>query len=63
STCCFSYRRQRIPASRVSSAFVTSSSCIHPGVIVVTTKGKQVCADPKAAWVQELLKHFQSLKN
>ncbi|NWV79993.1 CCL4 protein, partial [Dasyornis broadbenti] len=63
STCCFSYRRQRIPASRVSSVFVTSSSCAQPGVIVVTTKGKQLCADPRAAWVQELLRHFQSLEN
>ncbi|NXU16593.1 CCL13 protein, partial [Pardalotus punctatus] len=63
STCCFTYRRQRIPASRVSSVFVTSSSCTHPAVIVVTTKGKQLCADPQAAWVQELLRHFRSLEN
>ncbi|XP_059721805.1 C-C motif chemokine 5-like [Haemorhous mexicanus] len=63
STCCFSYQRQPIPRRRVSSVFVTSSSCSQPGVIVVTQKKKQLCADPQAAWVQQLLKHFQSLEN
>ncbi|XP_041338684.1 C-C motif chemokine 3-like [Pyrgilauda ruficollis] len=63
SICCFSYQKQPIPRRRVSSVFVTSSSCSQPGVIVVTQKKKQLCADPKAAWVQELLKHFQSLEN
>ncbi|XP_005525885.1 PREDICTED: C-C motif chemokine 13-like [Pseudopodoces humilis] len=63
STCCFSYQRQPIPRRRVSSVFITSSSCTQQGVIVVTKKHKQVCADPRAPWVQELLKHFQSLEN
>ncbi|NWT97144.1 CCL3 protein, partial [Urocynchramus pylzowi] len=63
STCCFSYQRQPIPRRRVSSVFVTSSSCSQPGVIVVTQKKKQLCADPQAAWVQQLLKHFQGLEN
>ncbi|NXS35300.1 CCL5 protein, partial [Pomatostomus ruficeps] len=63
STCCFSYQRQPIPRRRVSSVFITSSSCTHPGVIVVTTKERKVCADPASPWVQELLKHFQSQKN
>ncbi|NWZ81886.1 CCL3 protein, partial [Poecile atricapillus] len=63
SACCFSYQRQPIPRRRVSSVFITSSSCTQRGVIVVTKKNKQVCADPQAPWVQELLKHFQSLEN
>ncbi|NXC81343.1 CCL5 protein, partial [Cercotrichas coryphoeus] len=63
SSCCFSYQKQPIPRRRVSSVFVTSSSCTHPGAIVITKKGKEVCADPQAPWVQELLKHFQSLQN
>ncbi|XP_066058149.1 C-C motif chemokine 5-like [Chamaea fasciata] len=63
STCCSSYQRQPIPRRRVSSVFVTSSSCSQPGVIVVTKKEKEVCADPQAAWVKELLKHFQSQGN
>ncbi|NWZ92146.1 CCL3 protein, partial [Nesospiza acunhae] len=63
STCCFSYQRQPIPRRRVSSVFNTSSSCSQPGVIVVTLKKKQLCADPREKWVQELLKHFQSPGN
>ncbi|NXE41394.1 CCL3 protein, partial [Ptilorrhoa leucosticta] len=63
SMCCFSYQRKPIPRRLVSSVFITSSSCTHPGVIVVTKKEKQVCADPQAAWVKELQKHFQSLEN
>ncbi|NXY16285.1 CCL3 protein, partial [Atrichornis clamosus] len=62
-SCCFSYQKQPIPLRRVHSAYATSSSCAHPGVIVVTKKEKQLCADPRAAWVQALLKHFQSLEN
>ncbi|NWT31861.1 CCL5 protein, partial [Cardinalis cardinalis] len=53
STCCFSYHRQPIPRRRVSSVFNTSSSCSQPGVIVVTLKKKQLCADPRDKWVQE----------
>ncbi|TRZ24551.1 hypothetical protein HGM15179_002595 [Zosterops borbonicus] len=63
STCCFSYQRLPIHRRRVSSVFVTSSSCSQPGVIVVTKKGKKVCADPQAQWVKQLLEDFQSQKN
>ncbi|NXH43374.1 CCL3 protein, partial [Dicaeum eximium] len=63
STCCFSYSRQPVPRRLIRSVFVTRSSCPQPGVIVVTKKDKQVCADPQAPWVQQLLKHFQSLEN
>ncbi|KAM7033202.1 C-C motif chemokine 4-like [Acridotheres tristis] len=63
SACCFTYQKQPIPRRRVSSVFETSSSCTQPGVIVVTRKERQVCADPRAPWVQELLKHFQILRN
>ncbi|NWR48468.1 CCL3 protein, partial [Regulus satrapa] len=63
STCCFSYHKQPIPRRLVSSVFETSSSCTQPGVIVVTKKKRQLCANPRVEWVQELLKDFQSLKN
>ncbi|NWX30618.1 CCL3 protein, partial [Notiomystis cincta] len=63
STCCTTYQQKAIPRSRVRSVFVTSSSCIKPGVIVVTKRKNVVCADPQEDWVQKLLKHFQSLKN
>ncbi|XP_066189792.1 C-C motif chemokine 3-like [Sylvia atricapilla] len=62
-SCCFSYHRQPIPQSRVRSVVETSSSCRQPGVIVTNKKNRTVCADPQAAWVKQLLKHFQSQGN
>ncbi|NXC15831.1 CCL3 protein, partial [Corythaeola cristata] len=61
-TCCFSYHQRPIPRSLIASAYVTSSSCAQPGVILVTKKKKQLCADPQAPWVQAHLKHFQTPK-
>ncbi|NXS60217.1 CCL3 protein, partial [Brachypteracias leptosomus] len=62
-TCCFSYERRPIPRSLITTAYTTSSSCPQPGVIMVTKKKKELCADPRAAWAQAHLKHFQTLQN
>ncbi|KAM9177053.1 C-C motif chemokine 3-like [Mergus octosetaceus] len=58
-TCCFSYQQLRIPRSLIASAYTTSRSCSQPGVILVTKKGREICADPQAAWVKAHLKHFE----
>ncbi|KAM9272650.1 C-C motif chemokine 3-like [Morus bassanus] len=60
--CCFSYQQRPIPQGLIISAYITSSSCTQPGVILVTKK-KELCADPQAPWVQAHLKRFQTLKN
>ncbi|NWR13592.1 CCL3 protein, partial [Emberiza fucata] len=57
-TCCVSYISRPIPLSMISSAYMTSSFCSQPAVILVTRKGREVCADPSAHWVQEYLKHL-----
>ncbi|NXD86421.1 CCL3 protein, partial [Halcyon senegalensis] len=62
-TCCFRYQQRIIPRSLLTSAYTTSSSCPNPGVILVTKKKKELCADPQAPWVQAHLKHFQTLAN
>ncbi|NWS78562.1 CCL3 protein, partial [Crotophaga sulcirostris] len=62
-TCCFSYQQRPVPRSLIASVYMTSSSCTQPGVILVTKKKKELCADPQAAWVQAHLKHFQTVKN
>ncbi|NXP79784.1 CCL4 protein, partial [Ramphastos sulfuratus] len=62
-TCCFTYHPRRIPASLILSAYTTSSNCAQPGVILVTKKKKNLCADPQQPWVQEHLRRFQSLQN
>ncbi|NXL94106.1 CCL3 protein, partial [Alectura lathami] len=62
-SCCFTYQQRRVPRGLITSAYTTSSSCTQPGVILVTKKGKQLCANPQENWVQEYLKHFQKQKN
>ncbi|KAM6048272.1 C-C motif chemokine 3-like [Theristicus caerulescens] len=62
-TCCFSYQQRPIPRSLLASAYITSSSCTQPGVILVTKKKKELCADPQLPWVQAHLKHFLAQKN
>ncbi|NWR57004.1 CCL3 protein, partial [Bucorvus abyssinicus] len=61
--CCFSYQQQPVPLARIASVYVTSSSCTQPGVILVTKKKKELCADPRQPWVQARLEHFQTPKN
>ncbi|NXK10744.1 CCL3 protein, partial [Herpetotheres cachinnans] len=61
--CCFSYQQRPVPRSLIASAYITSSSCTQPGVILVTKKKKELCVDPQAPWVQAHLKHFQGQKN
>ncbi|XP_005229865.2 C-C motif chemokine 4-like [Falco biarmicus] len=60
--CCFSYTSRRVSRRFISSIYRTSSICSQPAVVLVTKKGKEMCADAKASWVQELMKHFESLE-
>ncbi|XP_009478298.1 C-C motif chemokine 3-like [Pelecanus crispus] len=57
--CCFSYIGHRLPHYLITSAYMTSSQCSQPAVILVTKTGREICTDPEARWVQEHLKHFQ----
>ncbi|NWT94629.1 CCL3 protein, partial [Urocynchramus pylzowi] len=58
-SCCVSYISQRIPRSMISSAYVTSNTCPMPAVVLVTRKGRKMCADPNARWVQKYLEHLE----
>ncbi|XP_014822247.1 PREDICTED: C-C motif chemokine 5-like [Calidris pugnax] len=57
--CCFSFLRTPIPRRLLASAYTTSSQCSQPAVILVTKKGKTLCANPQAPWVQEHLKYLE----
>ncbi|XP_010221447.1 PREDICTED: C-C motif chemokine 3-like [Tinamus guttatus] len=57
-SCCFSYQSKPVPRGIIASAYVTSSSCTQPGVIFVTKKKQEICADPQVPWVRAHLKHF-----
>ncbi|XP_062072501.1 C-C motif chemokine 3-like 1 [Lepus europaeus] len=50
--CCFSYTSRQIPYKFIADYFETSSQCSKPGVIFLTKRGRQVCADLSKAWVQ-----------
>ncbi|XP_036623816.1 C-C motif chemokine 3-like [Trichosurus vulpecula] len=53
--CCHFYAHRRIPYSLVVDFYETSSLCHKPGIIFLTHKGHEVCADPKSKWVQEYI--------
>ncbi|XP_021271732.1 C-C motif chemokine 4-like isoform X2 [Numida meleagris] len=58
--CCYSYVSRPIRYRLITAVYVLSSACPQPAVILVTKKGKQICADPKHFWVQALLELFQN---
>nr|AAA96498.1 macrophage inflammatory protein-1 alpha [Rattus norvegicus] len=56
--CCFSYGRQ-IPRKFIADYFETSSLWSQPGVIFLTKRNRQICADPKETWVQEYITELE----
>ncbi|XP_031447644.1 C-C motif chemokine 5-like [Phasianus colchicus] len=62
-TCCISYIQRPIPRNAIASAYITSSKCHLPAVVLVTKKGKEVCANPEEPWVQKRLELFQNEEN
>ncbi|XP_037018084.2 C-C motif chemokine 3-like [Artibeus jamaicensis] len=53
--CCFSYTSRQVPRKFIADYFETSSQCSKAGVIFLTKRSRQVCADPREAWVQEYI--------
>uniref|UniRef100_A0A8C8SBT3 C-C motif chemokine n=1 Tax=Pelusios castaneus TaxID=367368 RepID=A0A8C8SBT3_9SAUR len=51
-SCCFSYVTKQIPRNLVVKYRHTSSKCSLPAVIFTTRKGREICSDPNAEWVQ-----------
>ncbi|XP_012639779.2 C-C motif chemokine 3-like [Microcebus murinus] len=57
--CCFSYISRQLPLRSVDDYSETSSQCSRPAVIFLTKRGRQVCADPGEAWVQEYVTNLE----
>ncbi|XP_012504125.1 PREDICTED: C-C motif chemokine 3-like [Propithecus coquereli] len=57
--CCFSYISRAIPLRFVDAYSETSSLCSRPAVVFLTKRGRQVCADPSEAWVQEYVTNLK----
>ncbi|NXE49609.1 CCL5 protein, partial [Casuarius casuarius] len=57
--CCFMYTLQKLSRKYVKEYFYTTSRCQQPAVVFITRKNHQVCADPNASWVKELVNFLE----
>ncbi|NWR38833.1 CCL4 protein, partial [Tachuris rubrigastra] len=57
--CCFKFTRHELPRDRVLRHYSTSTSCPRLGIVFVTTRGRQVCANPSDTWVQRYLQSLE----
>ncbi|KAM5216239.1 C-C motif chemokine 4-like [Hipposideros larvatus] len=51
--CCFTYVLRKVPRKILTDYYETSSLCSQPGVVFLTKRGRQICANPSEPWVQE----------
>ncbi|XP_021510676.1 C-C motif chemokine 22 [Meriones unguiculatus] len=56
STCCQDHIRHPLPPRVVKDFYWTSKSCRKPGVVLVTIKDRDICADPRLSWVKRILR-------
>ncbi|NXJ69752.1 CCL4 protein, partial [Rostratula benghalensis] len=57
--CCLSYTSHKIPRKLIQRYYSTSTSCTLPGIVFITKKGRQVCANPSDTWVQSYLQNLK----
>nr|UQT64331.1 K4 [Human gammaherpesvirus 8] len=56
--CCLGYQKRPLPQVLLSSWYPTSQLCSKPGVIFLTKRGRQVCADQSKDWVKKLMQQL-----
>ncbi|XP_053199901.1 uncharacterized protein LOC128384375 [Scomber japonicus] len=54
--CCFKFYPRRVNKKLISSYYMTDYCCPWTGVILMTKKGRHICADPNLTWVQSIMK-------
>ncbi|XP_018594851.1 C-C motif chemokine 5-like [Scleropages formosus] len=59
--CCFNFVGKQLPRAQMVSYKMTSKQCSNAGVIFITRRGGQVCANPANPWVQEYIKYFDNM--
>uniref|UniRef100_A0ABI7XPZ2 C-C motif chemokine n=1 Tax=Felis catus TaxID=9685 RepID=A0ABI7XPZ2_FELCA len=60
--CCFKYTLRKIPIRFVADYSRTHKQCSSPGIIFHTRRGRQICANPSDAWVQEYISNLDNSK-
>ncbi|XP_035415192.1 C-C motif chemokine 3-like isoform X1 [Cygnus atratus] len=58
-SCCFTYIQRELPRSFVTDYYETNSLCSQPGVVFITRKGREVCANPEHDWVQKYVTELE----
>ncbi|XP_006115931.1 C-C motif chemokine 4-like [Pelodiscus sinensis] len=56
--CCFTYASRKIPRTLVEDYYDTNSMCSQPAIVFITKKGREICANPQADWVQEYVAYL-----
>ncbi|XP_048106814.1 C-C motif chemokine 4 homolog [Alosa alosa] len=59
--CCFKYYSKPIPPKAIIRYSVTHPSCTTKAVILITRKGKEVCANPEVQQVQDIMEKLDDL--
>ncbi|XP_036310118.1 C-C motif chemokine 8-like [Pipistrellus kuhlii] len=60
-TCCYNVVSKEVRIQKLKSyTRVTNSQCPQEAVIFQTKKDKEICADPKKKWVQDLMSLLDS---
>ncbi|KAL7885340.1 hypothetical protein AOLI_G00056350 [Acnodon oligacanthus] len=59
-SCCFNYIRHPVKLDMVRGYSFTSQQCSKQAVLFMMKKGRQVCARPTEAWVQDHIKVLNS---
>ncbi|XP_030875454.1 C-C motif chemokine 22, partial [Leptonychotes weddellii] len=60
SICCQDYFRHPLPLRMLKFFYWTSDSCRRPGVVFLTVKDREICADPRMPWVKKILQKLDS---
>ncbi|XP_044531497.1 C-C motif chemokine 5-like [Gracilinanus agilis] len=57
--CCFFFSSRPPPLVHIREYFYTSSRCSIQGVIFITRKNRQLCANPKKKWVRSYINSLE----
>ncbi|XP_001373304.2 C-C motif chemokine 5 [Monodelphis domestica] len=57
--CCFTFSTRPPPLVHIREYFYTSSRCGNLGVVFITRKNRQLCANPEKKWVRSYINSLE----